>query len=249
MQQNTNKTYPRELTAREINWLMAALPENKTGYRKYRELVENLSVIGNGRFGKDNLVLGNDDDVVDLEDPSAPIFAIANITYQNASVYITIHEMLEGQIEIDLKTVNDEIIPEDLSGATVWNYSDWVPGQKAPHDNSSVREIPLVKGEIVLVIAPAHKKIWVHNYKSGINHFIPVTNYYNELMILSENKDPETALEPGRLFTNLEDFTDEHLINGFLIYNKRWKRIEINPQLLDKDTDGKKKSLFGFFKK
>jgi hypothetical protein len=248
MQQNNNETYPRELTKREKDWLLAALPENKPGYKKYRELVENFAVIGNGRFGKDNLVLGEEGDVVDLEDPSAPIFAIANITYKNASIYITIHELFENQVEVDIKATNIDEMPEDITQTKIWTYSDWVPGLKAPHDNSVVREIPLVKEEIILVIAPIHKKVWVHNSKSGINHFVPVTNYYNELMILLDNKDPETALEPGRLFTNLDEFSDGQLVDAFLIYNKRWKRIQINPQLVAKDAE-KKKSIWGIFKK
>jgi hypothetical protein len=249
VQQNTNDTFPRELTQREYDWLLTALPENKIGYKKYRDLVENLVVIGCGRFGAGNLVLGEEDDVVDLEDPSAPIFAIANISYQNANIYVTIHEMFENQIEVDIKSVNGEIIPDDLGTAIVWTYSNWVPGDKAPHDNTPVREIAIVKNELILVFAPIHKKVWVYNSKSGINHFIPVTNYYNELMILMGNKDPETALDPGRIFTNLDEFSNQQLIDGFLIYNKRWHRIELDPQLLNKKPDEKKKSFFGFFKK
>jgi hypothetical protein len=157
--------------------------------------------------------------------------------------------MFENQVEIDIKSINGEMIPDDLNNAIVWTYSNWVPGQKAPHDNSPVREIPIIKKEIILAIAPAHKKVWVYNSQSGINHFIPVTNFYNELMILLSNKDPETALDPGRIFTNLDEFSDEQLINGFIIYNKRWQRVEINTQLLDNKSGEKKKSFLGLFKK
>ena len=245
MQQKSDEKFPRDLTEREKDWLFTALPENKIGYKKYRDLIESLSVIGYGRFGEGNLVLGDTSDVVDLEDPSSPIFAISNIAFEEAHIYVTIHEEFDDQIEVDIKSVNGEKIPDNLHQTQIWTYSTWLPGQKAPSDNSFVREIHLISNELVLAIAPAHKKIWVYNSKSGINHFVPVTNYYNELMILLANKDPETALNPGRLFTNTEDFTDEQLAQGFLVYNRHWNRIELDYHLFEKKDDQKKKTIFG----
>jgi hypothetical protein len=225
VQQNINEVFPRELNRREKCWLFAALPENKLGYRQYREIIENLFVIGYGRFGDGNFILGEKDDKIDLDISSSPILAIANITFDVGKVYVTIHEEFEGQIEVDIKVTAGENIPDDLTQAKVWTYSNWVPGDKAPFDKSDVREIKLVKNEIILVIAPVHKKVWVYNAQSGINHFVPVTNYYNEMMILLNVKDSEKALNPGRLFSNLDEFTDEQLIQGFLVYNKYWQRI------------------------
>ena len=249
MQQNTNKLFPRELTEQELYWLFAALPENKPGYKKYRDLIESLVVIGYGRFGAGNLVLGEQHDVVDLEDSSAPIFAIADITYPNAKIYVTIHEEYDDQIEIDIKNLSADIIPEGLTNPKIWSYSDWIPGQNSPNDNAPVREVTLIKNKLILAFAPTHKKIWVHNADSGINHFVPVTNYYNEVMILLGNKDPEKALEPGRMFTDLNEFTDEQLITGFVIYNKRWKRVELDYSLFEQKDGPKKKSFLGLFKK
>ncbi len=249
MQQNANELFPRELSDNEKFWLFAALPENKPGYKKYRELIDSLMVIGYGRFGAGNLVLGEAHDVVDLEDPSAPIFAIANIVYANAQIYVTIHEEFENQIEVDIKSLKGETIPADPGGAKIWTYSDWKPGLKAPNDGGDIREVVLIKDKIVLAIAPSHKKIWVYNAESGINHFVPVTNYYNEIMILMQNKDPETALDPGRIFTHLNEFTDEQLIAGFLIYNKHWNRVELDYNLFAKKEDQKKKSFLDIFKK
>ncbi len=236
MQQNINEKFPRELSAREKNWLFAALPENKLGYKQYRDIIENLLVIGCGRFGEGNFILGEKDDKIDLDASSSPILAVANITFDVGKVYVTIHEELEGQIEVDIKATADENIPDDLSQAKVWTYSDWMPGGKAPFDKSYVREVNLIKKEIILVIAPVHKKVWVYNAKSGINHFVPVTNYYNEMMILLNIKDPEKALNPGMLFTNLDEFTDQQLVQGFLAYNKYWQRIELDYSYFSKEV-------------
>jgi hypothetical protein len=246
-QQNVNVKFPRKITEREKKWLLTALPENKLGYKQYRDIIETLSVIGLGRFGEGNYILGQEDDEVDLNVSSTPIFAVATIAFDMGKVYVAIHEELDGQIEVDINATAADMIPDDLSQAKVWTYSNWVPGKKAPFDNTDVREIHVVKNEVILVIAPAHKKVWVYNSKSGINHFVPVTNYYNEMMMLMNTKDSEVALNPGKLFTNLNDFSEEQLMEGFLVYNKYWQRIELNYHLFEKKN--KKKSLFGFFSK
>ncbi len=247
MQQNINEKFPRQLSPREKRWLFAALPENKLGYKQYRDIIENLLVLGYGRFGEGNFILGEEGDTIDLEISSSPVLAVANITFDVGKVYVTIHEELDGQIEVDIKGTAADQIPDDLHQAKVWTYSDWIPGEKAPFDKSTVREIHILKNEIVLVIAPVHKKVWVFNAKSGINHFIPVTNYYNEMMILLNNKNSETALNPGRLFTNLDEFTDKQLAEGFLVYNKFAQRVELDYHQFGAGVEQKKKSFFNFF--
>ncbi len=247
MQQSINEKFPRQLSSKEKQWLFAALPENKLGYKQYRDIIENLLVIGYGRFGEGNFILGEEGDIIDFENSSSPILAVANITFDVGKVYVTIHEELDGQIEVDIKGTAVEHIPDDLEQAKVWTYSNWIPGEKAPFDKSAVREIHLVKNEIVLVIAPIHKKVWVYNSKSGINHFIPVTNYYNEMMILLNNKNSDTALNPGRLFSNLSEFTDQQLAQGFLVYNKYSNRIELDYHQFDSKINRKKESFFSFF--
>jgi hypothetical protein len=247
VQQNISEKFPRQLSQREKSWLFAALPEAKLGYRQYREIIENLLVIGYGRFGEGNLILGEEGGTIDLESSSAPILAVANITFDLGKVYVTVHEELDGLIEVDIKGIAEDRIPDDLSQAKVWTYSNWVPGEKAPFDNSNVREVHLIRDEIVLVIAPVHKKVWVYNSRSGINHFVPVTNYYNEMMILMNNKNADTALNPGRLFSNLNEFTDEQLVQGFLVYNKYWQRVELDYSQFERKSDHDKKSFFSFF--
>lgn len=248
MQQDANQQFPRELSSSEKKCLFEALPENKMGYKQYREILENLSVIGYGRFGAGNLILGEDDDVVELDIPSAPIFAVANITFNNAKIYVTIHEESNDQVEVDIKNIEGEGVPEEFLPNDVWTYSLWVPGQKAPHDNSEIREIHILKNDIVMAIAPHHKKIWVYNSKSGINHFVPVTNFYNELLLLLNNRDPEKAMDPGRLFSHLSEFTDEQLIQAFLIYNRSWERIDLDYSMFEPDS-ARKKSIMDIFRK
>lgn len=248
MLQNETTSFPRRLKSQESEWLFTALPENKLGYKQYRDIINGLTVIGLGRFGEGNFILGTEGDIIDLEVSSEPIFAVSNISFENANIYVTIHEESERQIEIDLKIENEENIPDNLNRAKIWTYSNWIPGEKAPNDNSRIREVHLVKNEIVLAIAPLHKKIWIYNSISGINHFVPVTNFYNEMILLTEIKDPLIALNPGRLFTNLDEFNDEQLTAGFLTYNRHWKRVELDHHFTELQNEQKKKSFLDLFK-
>lgn len=246
---NNHEHFPRELSEQEKELLFSALPEYKNGYKTYRDKIEKMVVLGYGRFGQGNFILGPIDSVIDLETSSSPIFAISKIVYEDHEIYVTIHHENEEQIEIDIQ--NFELAPKinEMKEIYRWTYSNWTPGQKAPHDNSAVREIHLILKSLVLVIAPEHRKIWVYNSKDGVNYLIPVTNFYNELMLLLEEKDPEVALNPNRLFTNLDEFDDEKLGQAFLLYNKYWNRIEVDYSFFDPKMVQRKKSFLDFLKK
>jgi hypothetical protein len=245
---NNQEHFPRELSEQEKELLFSALPENKNGYKVYRNKIEKMVVLGYGRFGNSNFILGSIDSEIDIDSPSTPIFAISKIVYDDHEIYVTIHHENEGQIEIDIQ--NFELAPKinEMKEIYRWTYSNWIPGEQAPHDNSSVREIHLILKSLVLVIAPEHRKIWVYNAKDGVNYLVAVTNFYNELMLLMDERDPEVALNPNRLFTNLQEYKDEKLGQAFLLYNKNWNRIDIDYSFFDPKMVQRKKSFFDFLK-
>ncbi len=246
---NGKEHFPRDLSAEEKELLFSALPENKIGYKLYREKIEQMVVLGHGRFGRGNFILGKLDSDLDIESSSTPIFAISKIVYGDHEIYVTIHHENDDQIEIDLQNIEIATKIGELEEKYRWTYSNWVPGQKAPYDNSDVREIHLILKSLVLVIASAHRKIWVYNAKDEVNYLIPVTNFYNELMLLMEERDPEVALNPNRLFTSLSSFDDEKLGQAFLLYNKYWNRIDVDYSLFDPKMVQRKKSFIDFLKK
>ena len=98
---DSKEIFPRKLTELEREWLNAALPENRTGYKIYRDKIDELSVLGYGRFGKGNYILGKPGSVIDLSISSAPIFAVAEILYDKLEVYVSINEELDELIEFD----------------------------------------------------------------------------------------------------------------------------------------------------
>ncbi|HMD14213.1 MAG TPA: hypothetical protein VKI62_06280, partial [Bacteroidota bacterium] len=68
-------SYPRDLTAREREWILWILPADRPGYREYRTVFDRMSVIGEGRRGNGEIILGPKESVVNFDLPLAPVFA------------------------------------------------------------------------------------------------------------------------------------------------------------------------------
>lgn len=220
--------FPRQLTANEKKILFAVLPENKSGYKYYRDKIENLVVIGQGRFDRENLLLGKEGNKPDLAVPSNPVFACGTVLCKETKFDVLIHEEYDDEIEFDITTSGSINIEDNYEIVSAWSYSEWKPGQKAPSDSSPVREAQVIPGEFVLSVAPGHKKIWLHDMKSGVNHLIPVSNFYNQLMMVKDIRNSEVALNPGTFFDSIEKYSDEDLVSALLTYNKYIRRFKIN---------------------
>ena len=107
----------------------------------------------------------------------------------------------------------------------------------------------IIEGKYLLAIAPLHKKIWLHEYESGINFLIPVTNFYNELMRVCSIKDTKVALKPFSFFEKLFDYKDEELRLAFISYNRYLKRIKMKNEAPVYSIAERKKSFFSIFRK
>lgn len=225
--------FPRPIAVKEIEYLFSILPEIKPGYKSYREKINSYSVIGEGRFGGSNLVLGSNQDTTDLSIPSSPVFASGRIEFEEASLDITIHEEEYNQIEIDLSFTPEISLIQQLNELKRWNYSDWNPGDKNAEDNSEVNEFILKQDCYLLAVSTSTKKIWLHDFSSGVNHLIPLTNFYNELMAIKKIRDPAIALKPARFFTELISYSKEELGAAFISYNKYMKRLNLNLKIED----------------
>jgi hypothetical protein len=227
LQKEFESLFPRDLFTVEKNILFFLLPENKPGYLDYRNKIDNLKVIGEGRFGNTNLILGSEGTLPDLLSPSMPIFASGKIYCGNFEIDILLHEEIDNEIEFDISSSSGEL-PAALNNYTGWNYSEWIPGDLSPGDNEFVREVPVKNKKLLLAIVPSHKKLWLHNYETGINHLIPVTNFYNQLMITVNEKSFSRYKNQNLLFEELNNFTNEMLLIAFLSYAKYMRRFNLN---------------------
>jgi hypothetical protein len=241
--------FPRRLTAIEEKLLFSILPEYKPGYKYYRNKIEELFIIGYGRFGGNNFILGKQNAEPDLTIPSSPVFATGTNVYKEATIDITIHEEDDEQIEFDISARGGEF-PGTFTEINKWNYSEWIPGNKDPKDNSYVREIIIVPGKFLLAITPLRKKMWLYDFKNGVNHLIPISNFYNELMRTKNIRDTKSVLKPNSFFENTDSYNDQEIISAFLSYNKYMKKFDIDFTSLESVHHHKeRKSLFSIFKR
>ncbi|MFZ0456203.1 MAG: hypothetical protein WCE54_17405 [Ignavibacteriaceae bacterium] len=238
--------FPRKLKELERELLFSILPSDKSGYISYREKIKNKYVLGSGRFGETNLILGNREEEIDILDASSTIFAAGSIIYDEGKIEISINEEIDDKIEFDISPKDYESV---FKGKEIkrWNYSEWIPGQKSPKENSYVREVIISQGNYILAISSVEKRIWLYDSVSGINHLIPLSNYYNQLMIEKNIRDPNIALKPNLFFGNgngkHSDYTNIELRNTFISYNKYLRKLNIKEEPLITKSKSKRKFL------
>ena len=70
---------------------------------------------------------------------------------------------------------------------------------------------------------------------------IPVTNFYNELMLHKNIRDPKVALNTKLMFTDLSNFSDSDLTYAFLTYNTIKTKVQMEGSIA---VDRKEKPRF-----
>ncbi len=246
------QNFPRKLSEIEKYWINKILPDTSPVYKSYRERIESLFVIGYGKYPPFNLILGEKNDTPELDVHGQPLIATGSFFYKHGRVNVSIFEEFENQIEIDIQSDGFyyyEVISDELKGKEIrwFTYSNWSPGQNHPDDNSKIRLTEIEKDKIVLAISPSHKRIWIYDYSQKLNKFIPITNFYQELLKVLKIQDVKTLTDINYFYLNLNKFTDKQLKDAFLNYNRIWKKISISITL--EESGVKENKLFKFFKR
>jgi hypothetical protein len=240
--------YPRKLKSQEKNRLFYLLPEDIPAYADYRTKIDLMFVLGEGRFGEGNLVLGYEGDKPDLSYSSLPVFACGQLIYKECSLQISIHEFFDNKIEVSISNISGDKIPDELTETGKWSYSYWKPGSASPFEGDRLREIDIVKtkGTIVLVLSPKNFSVWLYEAKTGLNHIIPVTNFINELLRGNTSIDKTKGINIAYVFENLNKFSDNEFIKAFVQYNKQWRKIELidSEAAINEEKKGLFKKLF-----
>jgi hypothetical protein len=238
--------FPRKLTDVERKILFSLLPDNKIGYNNYRSLIENFYLIAEGRFGNGNLILGEIGNTPDFSIPSSPVFAIGNVFSAALQYYVVIHTIDDGLIEIQMDPYPVKAI---IKIDKVVSYSNWIPGMESPEKNSKVYEYSLKENEFLLAVCPDSKKIWLHDYRTGVNNIIPISNFFNELMLIRNIKDEKSLQSPSIFFNEIESYPDRDIKLAFLLYNKYLKRFDLGDTFENLVSEKQKKNrsfkLFG----
>lgn len=214
-----SNTYPRPLRAKELELLHFVLPLESDGYRKYREDIAGMVVLAEGRRGKGNFVLGRYGDRADVSSPLAAVIAYGVVETDDDIFTITVRECIGNQIDIEIISRRGEEVPDSLRARRSWTYSTWKPGLVSPASQEPVREVR-INETLTLAIAPAEKRLWLHDAALHMNHLIPITTFYNEVMLHKQIRDPKIALNSSLLYEQLDRYTDADLRSAFIAYNR-----------------------------
>lgn len=224
--------YPRRLTETEMKYLRYILPEDILVYDNYYKQLSGLWVIGHGRFGHENLVIGEEKTLNTHHSGLGSIFAAGVYMENGTRTELLLHAMVEGQAEFDIMTQKAE------EGDAAYTLSRWKPGKKLPGSREGVREITLTKGKLLLACDREKRQFWIHEYEREFNRIIPATNLLNEIRFVAGMKGD---LKPKEIFALIDGVSDEMIIKAFIKYNKLFKKIEhleITPSVQEKQKSG-----------
>jgi hypothetical protein len=230
--------FPRELNALERELLLWVLPVDRSGYREIRKFVESWKVVGRGRRGEGNYILANDAHLIDIESPLPQLLAYGSVECESGDLTISVRELSGDQLEFEISGPVGNALQYASKTGRRWCYSHWLPSQPCPSCQSAVREVEMrtVSGRFfVLVVCVHDQRLWVYDSGSGINHPIPVTGFYNELMLQKKIQDPSIAFESKRLFSDLSSFSDVALIRAFSSYNQFRRKVDTEELLAMKE--------------
>jgi len=218
--------YPRMLRPKERELLECVLPPDRPGYDRYRALIGVMQVIGEGRRGTGNFVLGREGDTPDISSPLSPVVAYGAVETTRDTFSVTVREYAGDQIDVEIVSSHGEEIPDHFEEKRRWTYSGWNPGEPSPATGSPVREVAL-DDSCTLAIAGTEKRIWIYDRATGMVHLLPITNFYNALMLQKGIRDPAVALRSALLFENLRSYTDADLRAAFVEYNAFRHRVTV----------------------
>jgi hypothetical protein len=203
-----------------------------------------LLVIGEGRRGAGEIILGSAADQPDFSAPLAPVFAYGMIETNFGGISITLREESCGQVSVEMVSHRSEQIPEQFEEGRRWSYSEWKPGKPCPQCGGAPREVLMRahetgEPEFDMAVCAGDKRIWIHERSSGVNRLIPVTNYYNELMLKKNIRDPKIALSSANFFSSLSSYTDGELTAAFASYNRQRTKVRIEGDLTPAEKPNK----------
>jgi hypothetical protein len=235
--------FPRQLNDAERRLLRWLLPAQSPGYDARFRLLDQLLVIGQGRWGDGNLILGQEDDVIDLSGPMEPVFAYGVVREDEMSCTVVVHEEDDAQVELQFALTNAASLERIVDSENRYSYSYWMPGDTAPASDTPVRIVSLTSdGSFVMVIAPRDERIWIHDKASKVNHLIPHTKFHTELMRHTGSREKAKVFNPKLLFTEHNDYDDSALRTAFITYNNIWKKLVL-PQSI-REEQSKNPGLF-----
>lgn len=230
----SNDPFPRDLAALEKRLLLWILPEDRPGYAEYRDAVNQWKVIGERPWEEGSYLLGPPGSTVDFDAPQQ-LVAVGVIEALRGILSVTVRELHAQQLEYEISGPADEELARNFERLRKWTLSSWSPTAPCPSCEGRLREVALstLSGRgFVLALCVQDQRLWVYDNLQKMNVPIPVTGFYNELMLQAKIQDPGIALQSRRLFSDLDTYTDAILTRAFEAYNRTRQRIHLGEALV-----------------
>ena len=226
-----NGEFPRDLKPLEKDLLFWLLPEERPGYAEYRRLLQQWRVVAQGRRGSGNYIVASIDERPDNESPLPSVVAYGVVETSKGEVSVALRERLGNQVEFEIAVLGKGESVELAGERRRWTYSRWLPGSPCPQCELSLREVSMRTKSgrtLVLAICAKDRRLWIYDGETGMNRPVPVTNFYNELMLHTNVRDPKIALDSQRLFQDLDSFRDSDLFSAFRTYNQIRMKVALD---------------------
>lgn len=224
----SDEGFPRALSEPELALLRWVLPAGRDGYQAYRDAVNEWIVTGRRHDAEDCFILTPRGSKPDAECPLSPIVAIGAAEDPRGEVRVNVRELQPSQLEFGITGPADGELLARFERLRRWTLSSWTPGVPCPDCGGALREVRMATNsgrKLVLALCVKDQRLWLCDELHGMNIPLPVTGYYNELMLQSTIRDPERVLQSRRLFSDLGTFSDVVLMRAFEAYARTRQRI------------------------
>lgn len=230
-----DENFPRELTPLERALLLWVLPADRTVYAEYRRKVQEWKVVGKGRRGEGNYIIGAPGVQPDIESPLPHLLAFGSVMTERGEITVSVREYSGDQVEIEIAGPVDGGLLRPFESYRRWTLSEWLPLLPCPACGEVLREVEMKTESgrsLVLAICARDHRLWVYDSQSQINHPIPVTGYYNELLLQNKVQNRRTVPDVKRFFTGLDSYSDAALVGAFSSYNRMRTKVFLGEPLV-----------------
>lgn len=226
----SDEVFPRGLTALELKLLMWILPADRPGYAKYRDVLNRWKVAGTRPWNEGSHLLAPPGSTPELDVSPPQVVAVGVVESPRGILTVNVRELQRDQLEFEISGQADEQIGSGFERCRRWTLSSWSPTKPCPSCDIRLREIGMAtpSGRVCVLAFCVHDgRLWIFDELKGMNIPVPVTGFYNELMLQARIQDPGIALQSRRLFSDLDRYSDAILTRAFEAYNRTRRMVDV----------------------
>jgi len=234
----SDEVFPRAISALEHKLLLWILPADRPGYAEYRNVINTWKVAGTRPWAEGSYLLAPSGSTPDPDASPSQLVAVGAVEGPRGVLSVNVRELQLHQLEFEISGPADQEPERNFERLRRWTLSSWSPTMPCPSCEGRLREVvmaTLAGRNFVLALCIHDQRLWVFDDLKGMNLPVPVTGFYNEVMLQAKIQDPGIALQSRRLFSDLDAYTDAILTRAFEAYNRTRHRIQLGESLVLKE--------------